>query len=178
MHIFLYGHFNVGKSTVIKNTISKLLTKVGSLSLGGFITYKTKDLVKEHDPYIFMKPACEGVEGIGAVAIAEYGAKSPVCIPGVLDNFGADLLRKSHSCDLICMDELGFLEHDAYVFQQEVLRCLDCGPPILGVLREGNIPWHRKIIEHRDVTIIKVTEENRDNLPEQLSEILARHTMR
>ena len=174
MHIFLLGPLNAGKSTVIKNTVSKLRAKADSLSLGGFVTYKANTRVNEGDPYIFMRPAGEDGRK-SAVAIAKFGANSPVCIAGVLDTFGADILRKSHSRDLICMDELGFIERDALLFQREVFRCLDCGKPVLGVLRDREIPWHRYIREHKDVATIKVTEENRDSLPEQLCEMFLRY---
>ncbi len=84
---------------------------------------------------------------------------------------GADLLRRARQEDrLILMDECGYLERGALLFQDEVIRCLDSDTPVLGVVRLREGGWTERIRNHPRVKLLTVTEENRDNLPALLFE--------
>jgi nucleoside-triphosphatase THEP1 len=63
------------------------------------------------------------------------------------------------------------------VFQDEVLAVLAGDIPVLGVLREGNIPWHSRIVSNPKVDVWSITEENRNLIPERLAIRLCRPTM-
>ena len=71
------------------------------------------------------------------------------------------------------MDECGHLEKNALIFQREILACLDGPVPVLGVLRFGQ-PWHDFIKTHPGVTVITVTEDNREGLAERIVALLER----
>ena len=163
MHIFLQGPLGIGKSTVIRKALAILSEP---LAIGGFFTYKLDD----DGIYIC---ATDDLDRSGAACVARFGDRgSKNLYPEIFDTEGVRLLQSARSADLIIMDELGFLESKAELFKQEVLACIDRDTPILGVLRDMEIPWHKPIKSHPSVKIIRVTEENRNNLAEQIREII------
>ena len=180
MHIFLQGRRGVGKSTVIRSALDILSGSV-PLSFGGFFTWNSgKD-----DPRVYMRPAFQGAEfkrGYISVCSAEgemyllaswdteKGGMS--CNTQGFERDGTRLLENSRDSGLIIMDELGFLESDAARFKQAVMDTLAGDVPVLGVLRLGGVPWHEEIKRNPRVTLVDVTEENRDTLPGELAERL------
>ena len=162
MHIFLQGPLGIGKSTVIEKTIG-LLSGVRRIILGGFNTYKARD----GSPYIYISAPKQN-KPAEAYCIAQLTKDGLRVHPEVFDSEGVLLLSNIDNADLICMDELGFLERQSYMFQRRVLECLDGSVPILGVLRDKVIPWHLPIKSHPSVSILRVNEDNRGSLPEYL----------
>ena len=73
------------------------------------------------------------------------------------------------ACDLILMDELGFLEADAPRFRASVLSVLTGPKPVLGVVRQGLGAWRDAPLGE----IWTVSESNRDAVPARLREKLA-----
>lgn len=72
------------------------------------------------------------------------------------------------------MDELGPHEAEAVRFRQMVFEVLDGPVPVLGVLQEANSPFLQEIARRPDVTVIRITKENRDDaaLLDQISSLL------
>ncbi len=62
------------------------------------------------------------------------------------------------------MDELGPHEAQAVRFQAAVFRALEGGTPILGVLQQADSDFLRRVACHPQVTVLTVTEANRDSL--------------
>lgn len=96
--------------------------------------------------------------------------------PEVLDEKGADFLNNAENADLICMDELGFIEGGAPLFRRRVMERLGGVVPILGVLREKHrdmeIEWHKPIKSHPSAMVLQVSLNNRDGLPAQIYDFL------
>lgn len=86
--------------------------------------------------------------------------------PEVFVTLGVDALDQclKQKPDLIVMDELGFFERDAFKFHRKVFEVLDSTIPVLGVIKQADIAFLNTIRERRDVEVITVTEENRDDL--------------
>lgn len=166
MHIFLTGPRRVGKSTVIQKTIS-LLQEEGELCLGGFLTYWGV----EGDPHLYITAADPGRRQAPA-RLADYQNGGLIRHAEAFEQQGVELLRLVERLQLICMDELGFLEADSPLFQQQVYCLLDGDTPVLGVLRAGDIPWHEPIKAHPRVRLCEVNLENREQLPVQLAALL------
>ena len=162
MHVFLQGPLGIGKSTVIRKTLA-LLTADKNIRIGGFFTRKGGS----GDPHIYIQAANPG-GAADAYRFADYDGDNVVCYPEVFDREGVRLLKDAVTADIICMDELGFLERGSTLFQAQVLSCLDGNIPILGVLREGDIAWHDAIKAHPSVAIFEVSAANRNALPEML----------
>jgi nucleoside-triphosphatase len=89
----------------------------------------------------------------------------------VFNNLGVRILRDARESSLIVMDELGFMESEALAFREEVLRLLDGDAPVLGVLKSKHTPFLDQVRVHTAVKIIEVTEKNRDEIPQMLTEI-------
>jgi nucleoside-triphosphatase len=88
------------------------------------------------------------------------------------DVFGVKLLTCGQN-GLIVMDELGFLESNANRFNHLILELLEGDTPILGVIKTIKTPFLDQIRANNKVSVIEVTEANRDQLyPELLRVIL------
>ena len=176
MHVFLQGPKNIGKSTVILETIDLLnVNALAPLSLGGFFTWNGG----KTDPHVYMRPA--GTKGEGeAFLLASWDDKNSrlACDTKVFEEAGALILAQSEGADLIIMDELGFLESSAERFKQAVLDTLAGDVPVLGVLRLGDIPWHKDIKCDPSILLLNVGEENRNTLPKELAGLFAADSFR
>jgi nucleoside-triphosphatase len=168
MHIFLQGPRNSGKSTVIHRMLDILMAQ-GSLKLGGFFTWRGG----ADNPHIYIRPAEVGRER-EIYRLASYDkANGLSCDIQVFEQIGVSLLAESAGADLLIMDELGYLESHAAAFLQAVFSVLAGNTPVLGVLRQGDIPWHREIRDNPRAVLYEVDEKNRDTLPRQLAELIS-----
>ena len=70
------------------------------------------------------------------------------------------------------MDECGRFEGQAAAFQAEIFAALDGTIPVLGVVRQGFHSWLDDLRSHPKVTLLPVTVDNRDVLPDQIAALL------
>ncbi|RAU93464.1 nucleoside-triphosphatase [Paenibacillus sp. YN15] len=164
MHVFLTGGIQIGKSTVIRKAVQGL-----GICPGGFVTGFRQSRANP-SRRLYLNPAWEEPAYDEAHAVARFGEGLPPSPDSIaFDQLGCGYLAACRSwAKLLLMDELGSLERDALHFQKAVLQALDGNVPILGVLKQAGHPWMEGIIRHPAVTVIEVTEANRDSLPEQL----------
>jgi nucleoside-triphosphatase len=165
-NIFLTGPRQIGKSTVLQKTLA-LLQKEMPLSLGGFLTY----WAGEDERQLYLAPA-DPAHGQKAARLADDRQGRQTQYAEVFDTLGVKLLSDKSPTQLICMDELGFMEDKSQLFKGLVLACLDADTPVIGVLREGDIPWHAPIKNHPKVSVIEVNIDNREQLPTRLAAAL------
>jgi len=164
IHVFLTGEKHVGKTTVI---LKYLQGK--SLTLGGFRTVRTDAFQPGRWSVHLLPPGRE--ESPSAENLLFFPGEGPAArITARFDRLGRQLLAKKEPCDLLLMDELGTKESAASIFQQAVLSALNGNTPILGVIQQTQIPFLQQIRNHPKVTVIQVTETNRDMLPSLLLE--------
>ena len=167
-HIFLTGNVQVGKSTVIDKVLDGL-----NVTVGGFRSGSGQER-HENGRWLYLwdagrAPVCDEVHRVAYITPEERQS-----FPEQFDRLGCDALRhaKTSGVDLILMDECGFLERNAAKFQAEVLDTLDGDIPVFGVVRLRSSGWTDAIRNHPKVTLITVTEENRDELPGQIISLL------
>lgn len=169
-HIFLTGRKQVGKSTLIRKVLN-LYTE----SVGGFFTVRTDTVFP----------------GRFSVHMLQAGTNSAPSKDNLLflcgekdgrtaerfDALGCAALGAGRSARLLIMDELGPAEAEALRFQKAVLQALDGEVPILGVLQEADSLFLQKAAAHPGVTILRVTEDNRDqvSLIEKVLEIISQN---
>ncbi len=163
MHVFLTGDRGIGKSRAVQRTAELL-----RLPCYGFVTrFQGAD---RHASSLYLLPAAgPGTMDEGHVAARwENGRLQPV--PHRFDTLGAALLREArgHPEGLILMDECGHLEKQAWVFQREILLCLEGSIPVLGVLRKDQ-PWHDFIRAHPRVVVLNAAEGDRETLPQRIA---------
>ncbi len=160
-HLFLTGDIQVGKSTAICKVLRTL-----NIPVGGFRTIAgnyTQDgsseiyLVPAGTDAPILHPENRVAKRHGAGCRFGFSAFSEV-----FDDVGTNLLQNTQRYPLILMDELGFLEKDAYGFQKAVLTCLAGSVPVLGVVRDRDSPFLNKVRSHPNVEVLRVTKENRD----------------
>ena len=152
-HLFLTGRKGVGKSTLIRGLLA-----AENGPLGGFFTVK-------HQGGIYLLPAAgEGTfTPENLLFYCGHGGD-----PKRFDDLGCAALADTAGCSLLVMDELGPHEAEAERFQAAVFRTLDGDIPIIGVLQQAESPFLDRIARHPRVTVLTVTEDNRDALAAEL----------
>ncbi|HHX51791.1 MAG TPA: hypothetical protein GX711_10170 [Clostridia bacterium] len=167
-NIFLTGNKQVGKSTLINRVLEdfpiiihgfrtlphydqEMVTGFLMESLRPSITYRNK-------PYIGRQ--------------LEDGRW--ISVPRTFEEFGTGILLDciESKPDLILMDELGFFETHAPLFQETVLKCLSSTLPVLGVIKAVSNPFLDTIRSRDDLLILSVDPQNRESRYPQLVQIL------
>ena len=165
MHIFLTGPIQIGKSTVISKTLS-----IMGITPKGFRTYFGPNRKSSHRK-LYINSASDAQIYREENVITEFTKGN---LPRVqterFDTLGVELIRSAGaSANLILMDECGNLENYAFLFQKEILNTLNNCIPVLGVLKLSGYGWIDKIRNHPQVSIVTVSRENRDILPQTLA---------
>jgi nucleoside-triphosphatase len=173
--MFLTGERGVGKSTAIRKFTNRLVLL--RADVGGFKTVAGPEDERGRDA-VYIMPYGENAECSLAfskdrmVAIRDRRAFRYESYADVFDGLGAELLRRAAHCDLIIMDELGFMETDALGFQKTVFSLLDGAAPVLGVVKppsaSKSLPFLSGVRSHEKVRVFTVTPENRDETPDML----------
>ena len=86
----------------------------------------------------------------------------------MFDTLGAQLIESAPEGGIILMDELGFPENDAKVFQSAVLCALDGDTPVLAAVKPKDTPFLRAVRGHENAELVFIDEQNRDALLEKL----------
>ncbi len=167
-HIFLTGTKQVGKSTLLKKVLNHFEGRIG-----GFLTIRTSEFLKTGFS-VHLLPAAEPCRpdktNLLFICGAPSASSSPNETPRRFDRLGCSALSDSLQKDLILMDELGPHEAEAIRFCQMVFKILDGPVPVFGILQEAASPFLQEIARRPDVTVIRITRENRDD-PELLKQL-------
>lgn len=168
MHIFLTGNVQVGKSTVLQRVLSSLRVPVGGFCTG------FDEQRDQSDRWLYMWDASEPPVKDELHRVVRFADDKPDVLISRFDEIGGGSLRRAREsgAQFIVMDECGRLERHAEIFKQEVLTTLDGDIPVLGVVRQGYSGWLDEIRNHPKVTLLTVTEENREDLPGQILSLL------
>ena len=85
------------------------------------------------------------------------------------EELGLQYLAQASAYPLIILDECGRLEQRFPRFCAQVLELLEGETPVLGVVRQDVMGWLEEIRHHPKVQLVTVTEQNRNELPQQLA---------
>lgn len=170
-HIFLTGNVQVGKSTILR----RLLERYPELKIGGFRTVAGAVEGKSDCDGIYMLPAVDMNIPLNNDALLferwiENGERRFRVFTEVFDTLGVSLLKESNNCDVILMDEIGFSEKDALLFQQAILEKLDGDIPVFGVVQKWDGEFLETVRSHKRVELITVDVENRETVLKELLE--------
>ena len=166
MVIFLTGERGVGKSTALRRAVHGC-----GLGVGGFMTDFGGSRYEENKT-LRLLPWGEEPDFSAGETCALLGPGGRQVFPEVFDALGSRLLlsaAEDPACDLILLDELGFLEADAGRFRAAVLSVLAGPKPVLGVVRRGLGVWRDAPLGE----LWEVTKENRDAVSRRLRDRLA-----
>jgi nucleoside-triphosphatase len=163
--LFLTGEPGCGKTTVIKEALSR-----ASKSVGGFYTEEIRSQGTRQGFKIVT------LDGKSAV-LAHTDVRSPhrVSKYGVdtnnIDRVAVPALKEAiRSKDVAVIDEIGKMELFSQSFKDALLEALDSEKKVLGTIMLASHPWADKIKQRPDVEIINVTRSNRS---EVLDKVLA-----
>ena len=162
--VFLTGERGVGKTTAITRFVTK-----SKLSPMGFNTVAGGATEDPGVDYVYIIPYGKELDcNAKPVAKRDTNEHNITKYPESFDSIGVEILTGSQNAELIIMDELGFMEADAKLFQKSVLSCLDLDVSVLGVIKPMAIKFLDAIRAHKSVEIIEVTVENRETVLEIL----------
>jgi len=160
MHIFLTGEIQVGKTTIIRSFFSQC-----GLSADGFITYW--EPAHGEDRMLYLSPYSMDVQSVEKHFVTRYfehKLSRTKNIEHVFDIHGTELLKNSGKKSVIVMDELGFMESKAKIFQNAVMQHISGVIPIVGVIKPAQTEFLNAIRSHSNVKVCEVTVDNRDSV--------------
>jgi nucleoside-triphosphatase len=90
----------------------------------------------------------------------------------VFDTLGVEYLE-AKTGGIIVMDEVGFMETESKLFCAAVMRCLDGDIPVLAAVKARfDVDFLNALRAHPRAALHTITEENRDELYEQLLPVI------
>lgn len=168
-NILLTGLPGVGKTTVIEKVVERL---GGRETISGFLTSEIRE---EGSRCGFRIKTIDGREGIlshvnikSRKRVGRYGVDIQGFEELVLPLLNGNLKGKK----LIVIDEIGKMECLSYKFVKAVEQALDSVIPVLGTIALKGGGFIQEVKSRPDVSIIQVTEQNRNLLPEKLISLL------
>lgn len=166
-HILICGERGVGKSTLIKRLEERL-----GVAVSGFVTEK-RQIENTHTHGVYINPAAgERKYCKDNMAGFCYDGKWDT-YPDVFNEVGAALLNGKGQ--VVIMDELGFMEAQADVFTEKVMELLRGSVPVIAAVKARcDVPFLDKVRNHPNCTCYTITEENRDELFEELCDVVDR----
>lgn len=164
--ILLTGRPRVGKTTIIKDVVRRLPGQAG-----GFYTEEIKERGRRQG---FKIVTLDGQEGI----LAHVDIKSPMRVSkyGVnladLEHIGVAAIREAIAQkDYVVIDEIGKMELFSKTFRDTVWAAIHSDSFVLGTITLRSHSWADSVKALPQVTIIEVTQANRDEIARQISDL-------
>jgi len=161
--ILLTGRPRVGKTTIIKGVVRKLPGQVG-----GFWTEEMRERGRRQG---FKIVTLDGQEGV----LAHVDIKSRMRVSKYrvnltdLEDIGVAAIREAVAQkDYVVIDEIGKMELFSQAFKDAAWEAIHSDKPVLGTITLSSHPWADSVKALPQVTIIEVTQANRDRLAQQV----------
>lgn len=172
-NILITGNPGVGKTTLIKNIISKL-----NISANGFYTSEVRDA--DGKRWGFKITSLNGTEGI--MASVEIVSKYRVSKYGVdidtIDRVGVTAVKEAiKNSDFIVIDEIGRMELFSKKFQDIAIEALDSPKIVLGTITAKDTATTKKIKERQDTKIITLTRQNFTEIETYLERLISKNIL-
>lgn len=155
-NILITGNPGVGKTTLIKNIISKL-----NIPAGGFYTSEIRDSEGRRLGFKIIsldgkENIMAGVDIVSGYRVSKYGVNT-----SAIDQIGVSAIRDAiENKDIIIIDEIGRMELFSKEFINATNEALDSTKILLGTITAKNTNFTKKIKERDDTKIIKLTRAN------------------
>lgn len=150
-HLLITGSKKIGKSTILNEILEN------EESVGGIITYTVTD-EKVPPTFVILKDLNDSsINGI--IATRNVLCNALISDINTFNILGVDILnRYCHSNKkIIVIDEIGFLENDAFSYQNEILKCFE-KKRVISVIRKENTPFISKLIQRKDIFLIDIDD--------------------
>lgn len=163
--ILLTGRPGCGKTTLIKRVVDEL-----ALPAGGFYT---EEIRQRGERVGFKIITLSGEEAVFADVdfrtpqrLGKYGLDL-----AALETVGVEALRTAvRGRQLVVIDEIGPMEIRSAIFRDAVNKALNSRVPLLGTITARPFAFTNAIKKRRDVTLIEVRRDNREELVSELSD--------
>ncbi len=165
--ILLTGRPGIGKTTVIKEVVDRL-----GGHAGGFYTAEIRKGGRRQG---FKIVTLEGQEGVlshvnikGSPRVSRYGVNLKD-----LEEIGVAALRGAIAeADLVVVDEIGKMELFSEEFREAVMEAIESDKVVLGTVMATRNPWVDTMKALPQLTILELTEANRDRMVQRVMEEL------
>jgi len=166
-NFLLTGEPGVGKTTIIKAILSEI-----NLMAGGFYTEEIRSGKTRKG---FQLMTLDGKQAVMAsiskkstYKVGKYGVDLDVLKELAVPSLNIALADR----DIIVIDEIGKMECFSKEFRDMVERCLNSDKPVIGTIQNFASPFINSVTNRDDVVIITTTETNRNELANNIVEIL------
>jgi nucleoside-triphosphatase len=161
-NLLVTGPPGCGKSTLIE----KIVTHIDKPMTGFF----TRELRDQGQRVGFSITTLSGKQSLLAhetsksrVRVGRYGVDIDA-----IDQIAVPSLSPSDPAEIIVIDEIGKMECASPRFREAVLRVLDSEHPVVGSIAQRGGSFIQKVRERDDVSLVRISETNRDWLLEDL----------
>lgn len=155
-NILITGNPGVGKTTLIKNIISKL-----NIPAGGFYTSEIRNSEGKRLGFKIIsldgkEDIMAGVDIVSRHRVSKYGVNT-----SAIDQIGVSAIRDAiKDKDIVVIDEIGRMELFSKEFINVTNSALDSTKVVLGTITAKNTNFTKKIKERDDTKVIKLTRDN------------------
>lgn len=157
-NILVTGPPRIGKSTLIERIVSRIERPVT-----GFYTREIRDGGKRIG---FSIVTLDGKMGVlahqdirGRFRVGKYGVNMQD-----IDRVAVPSMSPAGSDVIIVIDEIGKMECFSPLFRESLITALDSQNPVIGSIALKGSPFIEKLKARKDISLIEVTEKNRDEL--------------
>jgi len=166
-NVLITGNPGVGKTTLIKDVISRL-----NISAGGFYTSEMRDEQGRRSGFKIIsldgrEEIMASVDIVSRYRISRYAvdieAIDRIGVKAILDALNNNVVSArltGEGNDLIVIDEIGRMELFSRQFTDPVMNALDSEKIVLGTISVKNTNFTKKIKERLDTRTIKLSREN------------------
>jgi nucleoside-triphosphatase len=91
----------------------------------------------------------------------------------VFNTKGVDMLQRSfENCEVLILNEIGFLESKAKSFTEQVVRLLDSSKVVIALVKGIRCPYIDSITSRKDMQLFNITQENKAEMKQRIVELL------
>jgi nucleoside-triphosphatase len=163
--VLLTGRPGCGKTTLVRRVVQALAQPAGG--------FYTEEIRENRERVGFRIVTLDGKEGVFAHVkfktqrrLGKYGLDfSP------LETIGIEAVCEAiRAGQVTVIDEIGPMEIRSAIFRDAVREALNSQAPLLGTITARRFPFADAIKKRRDVTLIEVRTDNREQLVSELSD--------
>lgn len=166
-HILLTGRPRTGKTTLLKRIIKDLKNPCGG--------FYTEEIRQGNQRIGFKIKTLNGKEGI----LAKKGLKSRFGLGkyGIniddLEQIGVKAIEEAiKEKEIIVIDEIGKMELFSQKFKDIVLKALDSGKRVIGVIHIQDLEFLKAIKSRKDVEVFEVNLDNHEEIFKKITSML------
>ena len=158
-NFYITGEKGRGKSFLIRQLMEKW-----DGGIQGFLTLPYTICERRKGFYLHSLQELEEIENDLPISV-QYGENVCFSVPETFERLGCAALKQAlESEDMVVMDELGKLEHQAFGFQQAVEKVLDSENLTLCAIKKADAPFLHRLCSRTDIVLFDLDAESTDKI--------------